>query len=87
MAPRDGPQNVNSRSGLVSQPRQSPIIEKVELSAALANRPARVSDRLNELARDVRRIGDGFRSTPEAIALQKDSIARELATLARQVKE
>lgn len=44
-----------------------------------------VSRRLNELARDVRRIGDGYRSDPEAIAIQKDTIARELTTLAREI--
>ena len=44
-----------------------------------------LSDRLLELAADVRRIGDGWRDDPEAVAIQKDAVANRLAALAREV--
>jgi hypothetical protein len=44
-----------------------------------------VSARLNELARDVWRIGDGHRTNPEAIAIAKDDIAHRLAALAKEL--
>jgi len=44
------------------------------------------SERLKRLSRDVRRIGCGYRTDPESIAIQKSNIARELAELARQLE-
>lgn len=44
------------------------------------------ADRLRALARDVRRIGDGLRHDPEAIATAKDHIACELLILARRLE-
>lgn len=41
---------------------------------------------LRDIARDVRRIGDGFRHDPEAIAIQKDDLARRLVTIARELE-
>lgn len=43
-------------------------------------------DRLREIAGDVRRIGCGYRSDPEAIAMAKDKVAKDLARLAREVE-
>lgn len=40
---------------------------------------------LRDLARAVRRIGCGFRTDPEAIAITKDEIARKLALVARRL--
>lgn len=40
---------------------------------------------LQGLARDVRRIGCGYRADPETILLQKDAIATRLNSLARAV--
>jgi len=57
---------------------ESPVTESHGVSDTLANR-------LRDLARDVRRIGCGLRSDPEAIAIAKDVIAAELAGLARRV--
>lgn len=50
------------------------------------NTPSVYADRLRDLARAVRRIGDGYRTNPEAIAIQKDSIATDLARLARAME-
>lgn len=41
---------------------------------------------LRRLAGDVRRIGDGYRTNPEAIAAAKSEIAAELVSLARQLE-
>lgn len=41
---------------------------------------------LLELSRDVRRIGCGFRTDPETIALAKDTIAARLCAIARQLE-
>ena len=49
-------------------------------------KPVVAADRLRELARDVRRIGDPFRHDPEAIAAAKDEIAFELVRLARRLE-
>ena len=50
------------------------------------DRSGTVSDALRRLARDVRRIGGPYRATPEDIALAKDGIATELATIARDLE-
>jgi len=44
-----------------------------------------LSDRLRELAADVRRIGYGWRDDPEAVAIQKDEVSKRLTALAREV--
>ena len=41
---------------------------------------------LADLSQEVRRIGCGYRSDPETIAIQKDEIARRLSRLARAVE-
>lgn len=43
------------------------------------------ADRLRGLAREVRRIGDGYRHDPEAIAIQKDGVASRLIAIAREL--
>ncbi len=45
-----------------------------------------ISTRLRDLARDVRRIGNGYRCDPEAIAIRKDEIAKKLAAIARELE-
>ncbi|MCC7046727.1 MAG: hypothetical protein IT562_08460 [Alphaproteobacteria bacterium] len=45
-----------------------------------------VAAELRQLAGDVRRIGDGYRSNPEAVAMAKDGIAHRLIELARELK-
>lgn len=40
---------------------------------------------LRDAARDVRRIGDGYRTNPEAIAIAKDEIANRLVRLAEHL--
>lgn len=45
-----------------------------------------VPEELRDLARQVRRIGCGFRSDPETIALVKDDIALRLGRLARRLE-
>lgn len=44
------------------------------------------SARLYSLAHDVRRIGSGWRSDPESIAIQKDQVAHDLVALARELE-
>jgi hypothetical protein len=41
---------------------------------------------LRDVANTVRRIGDGFRSDPESIALAKDNAARRFIDLARRLE-
>lgn len=48
----------------------------------LAHRRPSPVDRLRALAKDVRRIHDPFRSDPERILEQKDTIAHELRRIA-----
>lgn len=45
-----------------------------------------LAGQLLDLSRDVRRIGCGFRTDPETIALAKDSIAARLCAIARQLE-
>lgn len=45
-----------------------------------------LASQLLDLSRDVRRIGCGFRTDPETIALAKDSIAARLRAIARQLE-
>jgi len=52
----------------------------------LSPRPADIAGELQDLARDVRRIGCGFRCDPETIASQKSDVAARLAALARAVR-
>lgn len=47
----------------------------------------RPADPLRAPTRDVRRISDGYRRDPEAIATVKDDIAYELLILARRLVE
>jgi hypothetical protein len=49
-------------------------------------RSPNVPEELRDLARAVRRIGDGYRCDPETVALAKDEIATRLAGLARQME-
>ncbi|GAB4184045.1 MAG: hypothetical protein OHK0024_24090 [Thalassobaculales bacterium] len=51
-----------------------------------SRRETPVAVELRELAREVRRIGDGWRSDPEAIAMQKDDVAERLRDLARRLE-
>lgn len=44
------------------------------------------SARLLTLAAEVRRIGDGYRCTPEDIAIRKDAVARELVAISRALE-
>ncbi|MEM7169972.1 MAG: hypothetical protein AAF530_07360 [Pseudomonadota bacterium] len=41
---------------------------------------------LRSLATTVRRIGDGWRGDPERIALEKDLVASQLQSLARELE-
>lgn len=50
--------------------------------SVLAFRRRAAVDRLRALATDVRRIHDPFRSNPERILQQKDTIATELRRIA-----
>ncbi len=43
-------------------------------------------DELRDLARDVRRIGDGYRRDPESLAIQKDGISKRLVVIARRLE-
>lgn len=52
---------------------------------SLPPKPTAIMADLQELARDVRRIGSGFRCDPEAIAMAKDEIAHRLTGLARRI--
>ncbi len=45
-----------------------------------------LAEDLRQLASDVWRIGDGVRHDPEAVYLAKDSIAKRLEALARQIE-
>ena len=47
---------------------------------------AEIAAQLRDLARAVRRIGDGRHADPEAIAEAKDEIATRLAGLARAME-
>lgn len=47
--------------------------------------PTLLARELAELSHEVRKIGCGYRSDPETIAIQKDAIARRLSRLAREV--
>jgi len=49
--------------------------------------PPPLSERLREIAADVRRIGYGWRDSPEAVAIQKDDVAKRLAALAREPQD
>lgn len=44
------------------------------------------AEELRRLAVDVRRIGDGYRTNPEAIASAKSEIAGRLVSLARELE-
>jgi len=44
-----------------------------------------VAVELRQIAGDVRRIGDGYRTNPEAVAIAKDDIAKRLATITREL--
>jgi hypothetical protein len=46
----------------------------------------RIADQLRDLARDVWRIGDGYRDDPESIAVQKDTISKQLHSLAKDLE-
>lgn len=48
--------------------------------------PAAYARELQDLARAVRRIGCGYRSDPESIAVAKDEIVHRLAALARRLQ-
>ncbi len=54
----------------------------------MRERPRRqcIADQLRDLARDVWRIGDGYRDDPESIAVQKDTISKQLRSLARDLE-
>lgn len=52
----------------------------------MSDLPPPVPERLRDLARDVRRIGCGFRVNPETIAIRKDEIAAQLASIARELE-
>ncbi len=56
------------------------------MSAPGRDSGAHTADELRSLARDVRRIGDGFRDNPEAIAIAKDDVVHRLVALARRVE-
>lgn len=58
---------------------------RVAVQEAPADVRPRPADRLRALAREVRRIGDPYRTDPEAIAVAKDEIAHELVSLARRL--
>ena len=45
-----------------------------------------IADELRSVARQVRAIGRGRSSDPEAVAIAKDSIAHRLVVLARQLE-
>lgn len=45
-----------------------------------------IPDELRDLANAVRRIGNGYRDDPEAIAIAKDTISHRLRTLARRLE-
>lgn len=46
-----------------------------------------ISEKLRDLACDVRRIGNGFRDDPETILMIKDEVAEDLYKIARQLEE
>lgn len=48
--------------------------------------PLHIPDELRDLAVAVRRIGCGYRENPETIAAAKDTIAKQLAKLARHLE-
>jgi len=48
-------------------------------------KPRNVVEELAEIARRVRRIGDGWRSDPETIAIEKDELASRIRRAARQL--
>ena len=43
-------------------------------------------EELRSLARDVRRIGDGWRSDPESVAIQKDDVSKRLVLIAQRLE-
>jgi len=45
-----------------------------------------VSERLRDLANDVRKIGYGWGCDPEQVAIAKDAVAKELLILAREAE-
>lgn len=49
-------------------------------------RETAVADELRALARDVRRIGCGYRADPETIALAKEDVSRRLVGIARSLE-
>jgi hypothetical protein len=53
---------------------------------AIAKPNAPASERLKQLSKDVRRIGCGYRTDPETIAIQKSDIATALTQLARELE-
>lgn len=53
---------------------------------APADNRLHLAGQLLDLSRDVRRIGCGYRTDPETIALAKDSIATRLCAIARQLE-
>lgn len=44
------------------------------------------SERLLAIASDVRKIGYGYRSDPERVAIQKDDVAYRLVEIARELE-
>jgi hypothetical protein len=56
------------------------------MRASCVSPPMPVPARLRDLAADIRRIGCGLRADPETIAIAKDSIARQLQAIARELE-
>ena len=48
--------------------------------------PRPIPERLRDLAKSVRRIGSGYRSDPEHIALAKDHVEKGLIAIARELE-
>jgi hypothetical protein len=57
---------------------------RVVARAAVGAEP-KISDQFRDIAADFRRIGSGFRTDPETIAIEKDDAAARLVRLAHDM--
>lgn len=75
--------------GVVSAERKGPAAlagaHRAGYEVTQLRNHSRIADELQAIARNVRRIGDGYRTNPETIALQKDEAAHRLTRLARSL--
>lgn len=52
----------------------------------IPDRTSEFPTELRQLARDVRRMGDGYRADAETLALRREAIAERLLKLAREAE-